>query len=56
MAMTGITRLNESMMTNRRSPNLLGVQEKFGRAVHAQPLLPAAVAYLTSEVTAQEFS
>ena len=38
--------LNESLMTNRRCPTPLDLGDRLGRAVHAQSLLPAAVAYL----------
>jgi len=40
-------RLNELMMANRRRQPPLSVESKLENAIHAPPLLPAAVAYLT---------
>jgi hypothetical protein len=39
-------RLNKSMMTNRRCIAPLIVSARSARTMHAQPLFPAAVAYL----------
>ena len=43
--MRGLSRLNESMMTNRRWLTPLDAPGKLERAAHAQRLLSAAVAY-----------
>jgi hypothetical protein len=36
----------EPMMTDRRCPTALAIDEKLGHAAHELSLLPAAVAYL----------
>lgn len=38
--------LNQSLMTNRRSAIPFIITARFQCDIHAQPLLPAAVAYL----------
>ena len=40
-------RANKSMMTNRRCPAPLRAKPRFEGDLHAQPLVPAAVAYFS---------
>ena len=47
----GLSGSIKSLMTNRRYQPPLRVESKLGRAVHAQSLLPAAVAYLNRSVS-----
>jgi len=46
--LAGLALLNELLMTNRRCLSPLDLGGRLGRAVHAPPLLSAAVAYLRS--------
>jgi len=41
-----VSRLNKTMMANRRRNFALATREKLGRDTHAPAFLPAAVAYL----------
>jgi len=45
VALAGLALLNKSMKTNRRSLHPLISEKKLGRAVHAQAVAAAAVAY-----------